>query len=95
MPIVQCTTMKSDGPTKTGTGLVKSLQKYGNSYALIVDKAVLDAMGIAPDTPLRITVQGDALTARPANAGYGPELVDQLMDEIERDYGRALKRLAE
>lgn len=76
-------------------GLVKTLQKYGNSYALIVDKAVIDAMGISADTPLRVTINGNSLTARPASAGYGPEEVDALMDEIERDYGRAMKRLSE
>ncbi len=88
--------MKSDGPTTTGgMQVVKTLQKYGNSYALIIDKALLDAMGITPETQLKVTVQGDSLTLCPSNVGIGRARVDALMDEIERDYGRALKKLSE
>ena len=33
--------------------MIKTLRKHGNSQALPVDKATMDAMGIDIDTPLR------------------------------------------
>ena len=75
--------------------MAKKLQKYGNSHALVIDKALMEATGIGPETPLHVTVQGDSLVIRPANVGIGRERVDQIMDQVERDYDKALKRLAE
>jgi antitoxin component of MazEF toxin-antitoxin module len=88
--------MKNDGPTVAGgTSMVKTLQKYGNSYALIIDKAILDATGITPETQLKVTVLGDSLTITPSNVGLGRERVDEIMSRVERDYGKALKKLSE
>ncbi len=75
--------------------MIKHLQKYGNSYALIIDKAILDTMGIGPETALRVSVQGNGLTLAPANVGFGRERVDAIMGDVVRDYGNALKRLSE
>ncbi len=73
---------------------MKKLQKYGNSYALVVDKALLEAAGLSPDTPLVIKVIDGGLTVAPANVGVGRERVGKLMDEVERDFGKALTRLS-
>ena len=75
--------------------MTKTLQKHGNSHALIIDKAIMEATGIGPDTPLNVTVQGSSIHITPVNVGLGRERVDQIMDRIERDYGKALKRLAD
>ena len=75
--------------------MTKTLQKYGNSHALIIDKAIMDATGIGPDTPLNVTIQGNTISIAPANVGLGRDRVNQIMDRIERDYAKALKRLAD
>ena len=55
--------------------MAKKLQKYGNSHALVIDKALMEATGIGPDTPLRVTAQGGAITITVENVGAGPERV--------------------
>ena len=46
--------------------MVKTLVKHGNSYALVIDRAILDLLKITPDTPLEIsTVDGKTLSVRP------------------------------
>lgn len=35
--------------------LEKNLTKFGNSYGLIIDKAILDMLNIEPTTPLNIS----------------------------------------
>lgn len=45
--------------------MVKTLSPIGNSLGLIIDKAILDLLGIARDTPLDIKTDGEALIIRP------------------------------
>lgn len=40
---------------QTMAGLIKKLTKYGNCLALVIDRPVLNLLGIDVDTPLEIT----------------------------------------
>ena len=75
--------------------MIKRLQKHGNSTALIIEKPVMQALGITEDTPLQVTVSGNALVITPANVGVGPERMKPIIKEIRKRYGPMLKRLAE
>lgn len=74
--------------------MTKTLQKYGNSHALIIDKAIMDATGIGPDTPLTIQVHGGCLTIRPANVGLGAERVVASIAKLRPRYEQMLKSLS-
>ena len=39
--------------------------KHGNSYALVIDKPILDLLNIRPDTPLTISTDGEQLLISP------------------------------
>ena len=39
----------------------KTLIKHGNSYALVIDKPILELLQVTPDTPLELTTNGDCL----------------------------------
>ncbi|MEQ1654688.1 MAG: AbrB/MazE/SpoVT family DNA-binding domain-containing protein [Nitrospira sp.] len=75
--------------------MIKRLQKHGNSAALIIEKPVMQALGITEETPLQVTVNGNALVITPANVGVGPERMKPIIKEIRKRYGPMLKRLAE
>ena len=36
--------------------MIKKLQAHGNSQALVIDKAIIEALGITTDTPLQIVI---------------------------------------
>ena len=46
--------------------MIKTLTKHGDSYALIIDRAILDLLNLEPDTPLEISTDGTALIVQPA-----------------------------
>ncbi|HEX7516595.1 MAG TPA: hypothetical protein VF345_04845 [Chthoniobacterales bacterium] len=47
-------------------GLIKKLTKYGNSFALVIDRPILNLLGIDVDTPLEIsTPDGKKLEITP------------------------------
>jgi antitoxin component of MazEF toxin-antitoxin module len=75
--------------------MVKTLQKHGNSQALVIDKALMDAMGITPETPLQVTVSGNSLVVTPAHIGVGREAVANSIQKLRPRYGEMLKKLAE
>lgn len=75
--------------------MLKTLTKHGNSHALIIDRSVMEHLGISPDTPLQLTLTGDGLVVSRADVGIGDERVEALMGKVRNRYGRALKKLAE
>ena len=72
----------------------KKLTRHGNSYALIIDKPILELLQITPDTPLELTTNGDILIVRPIRDKQGQKRLDKTLAEINLKYGRALKKLA-
>ncbi|HJU03642.1 MAG TPA: hypothetical protein VJ692_00715 [Nitrospiraceae bacterium] len=75
--------------------MIKTLQKHGNSMALVIEKPMMEALGIKEDTPLQITLSGNALVITPANVGVGPEQMRQVLKDLRKRYGPMLKRLAD
>lgn len=75
--------------------MIKMLKKHGNSMALVIEKPMMEALGITEETPLQITVNGNALVVTPANVGVGPERMKTVIKEIRKRYGPMLKRLAD
>ena len=53
-------------------GLIKKLTKYGNCWALVIDRPVLNLLGIDVDTQLEITTpDGKKLEITPLKASAG------------------------
>ncbi len=73
----------------------KTLTKHGNSYALVIDKALLEILKIKPGTPLDISTDGRVLIVAPIEDQKRRRKFDKALEETNRDYGRMLKRLAE
>jgi antitoxin MazE len=78
------------------TELIKKLVRHGNSRALVIDKPILDLLNIAEDTEIEIITDGTALIMRPVRSDAERRRVfDVAMEETNRTWGSALKRLAE
>ena len=75
--------------------MVKNLTKHGNSYALIIDKPIMELLGIEPESPLEVTTDGKALTVRPIGGKSREERLSEAVSKTNRKYAKALKRLAE
>lgn len=75
--------------------MLKTLTKHGNSYALIIDRAILELLKITPETPLEVSTDGKRLTIAPVADPKRRERFDAALAKTNRRYGRALKKLAE
>jgi antitoxin component of MazEF toxin-antitoxin module len=75
--------------------LVKKLTKQGNSYSLILDRALIDLLGITPETLLELTTpDGRALHIRPLRNEDRKDAFNQALEDVNQQHGQALKRLA-
>lgn len=74
--------------------MIKKLQSHGNSQALVIDKPIMEALGIDAETQLQVTVSGNSLVITPVNVGIGPERVLEAIEKLRPRYGEMLRRLA-
>ena len=71
--------------------LTKALVKVGNSYAVVLDRTLMDLVGISPDVPVTLQVHGQTLILASSTS---PASVEQAMDKVFATHGEALRRLA-
>jgi antitoxin MazE len=72
----------------------KTLTRLGNSLALVIDKPILEQMGIDESTPLTLAFDGRCLIVTRASGTARRKMVRPAMDEIRHEFGNAMKRLA-
>lgn len=75
--------------------MVKNLVKHGNSYALVIDKPIMEMLQMTPETDLELTTNGDKLVISPMRPGSKQAKLNRALEKINRDFGPALKKLAE
>ena len=75
--------------------MIKTLQRHGNSQALVLDKPILEMLGARDDTPLQLSVSGGSLIVTPVNTGVGRGEIDRMFEDLQPRYGDMLRRLAE
>ena len=75
--------------------LTKKLSKHGNSLALVIDRSILELLGIDEQTTLNISTDGRALVIVPAQDKRRSKQFQQALEACNEQYGKALKRLAE
>lgn len=75
--------------------MIKKLTRHGNSMALVIERSVLDLLNIDKDTPVEVSTDGKVLIVAPVRDEARSAKLRQALDKTNRNYGRALKRLAE
>ena len=74
--------------------MIKTLTKVGNSQALILDKTMLELIGVGERGEVELQVQGDTLLVRPAGSGARRARLKEIGDEVMEQFNDAFVRLA-
>ncbi len=74
--------------------MTKTLTKHGNSYALVIDRALMDVMHINEKTSLSLTISGDRLVVTPDRKGERRPNVMEAYAQVSKKHAAFLKRLA-
>ena len=75
--------------------MIKNLVKHGNSWALVIDRPILDLLKISPEAPLEITTDGRSVIVAPAGKSEHKDLVRAARKKINSKHSKAFKKLAE
>ncbi len=74
--------------------MIKTLSKVGNSQALILDKTLLELIGVGERGEVELQVQGDTLLVRPANGSARRAELTRVGNEMMERFHDAFVRLA-
>jgi len=75
--------------------MIKTLTKHGNSYALVIEKPILELLRVSPETPFEIVTDGQCLVLAPVRDTAEEKKFQNALDMVHWRFGRAMKRLAE
>lgn len=75
--------------------MVKTLTKHGNSYALIIDKPILELLQATAETPFEVMTDGRSLVLTPIRDPDEEKKFQKALETVHQQFGRAMKRLAE
>ena len=75
--------------------MIKTLTKHGNSYALVIEKPILELLRVSPETSFEILTDGQCLVLTPVRDSADEKTFQSALDMVHKRFGRAMKRLAE
>ncbi|MBI5489989.1 MAG: AbrB/MazE/SpoVT family DNA-binding domain-containing protein [Deltaproteobacteria bacterium] len=75
--------------------MTKKLTRTGNSLALVLDKPLLDRMGINADTPLEVSTNGDVIVISRARDEKRSRRFKAIVEDLDASFGGVFNRLAE
>jgi antitoxin MazE len=76
------------------TRMVKKLTKTGNSFALVLEKPILEKMKIDADTPLEVSTNGEVIVISPVRDRRRVAKLRAIVERAHRDYSGVFARLA-
>ncbi|MFW5829496.1 MAG: AbrB/MazE/SpoVT family DNA-binding domain-containing protein [Planctomycetota bacterium] len=74
--------------------MIKTLTKHGNSYALIIDKPILELLRADPETPFEVITDGNSLVLTPKRDAEDEEKFARALAMVHQRFGNAMRELA-
>ena len=76
--------------------MIKQLRKVGNSNALLLDKAILELLGLKENGHVLLKIDNGSLIVTPAEPGpVNKKRFEKCLDRVVADRREVLRRLAE
>jgi antitoxin component of MazEF toxin-antitoxin module len=75
--------------------LTKKLVRHGNSLALVIDRPILDLLGIGEETPLSVTTDGKSILLTPGVHPGRKARLAEAMKDADAKFAKVFRRLAE
>ncbi|MBL8820665.1 MAG: hypothetical protein JNL58_31875 [Planctomyces sp.] len=75
--------------------MIKNLVKHGNSWAVVIDRPILDLLKIAPESQIELTTDGKSIRIAPVNSDDKKAKVRDARAKVNSKHSRAFRKLAE
>jgi antitoxin component of MazEF toxin-antitoxin module len=74
--------------------MTKKLARHGNSRALVIERPILELLGIDDATELEMRTDGKSLIFTPVAAETRREMIRRIGEDIAQKHARALRAMA-
>jgi antitoxin component of MazEF toxin-antitoxin module len=74
--------------------MIKRLRRIGNSFGILIDRPILDLLGVGPGAAFQITTDGKALHMTPVKEEHAAK-VERAARRMTKIHSKTLKRLAD
>ena len=75
--------------------MIKNLVKHGNSWAVVIDRPILDLLKIAPASQVELTTDGESIRIMPVDADDKKSKIRAARTQVNARHSKAFKKLAE
>jgi len=75
--------------------MIKKLTRTGNSIALVLDKPLLDELGLDENAEVEVSTNGQVIVITPKRSAARERKFRDAADRINRKYAGLFKRLGE
>ncbi len=75
--------------------MIKNFVKHGNSWALVIDRPILDLLKIKPEDPVEITTDGTGIFVSPVTSSDHKSKIRAARKAVNSKHKNAFKKLAE
>ncbi len=75
--------------------MVKTIRKVGNSNALLLDKPILELLGLQEGGQVNLTVTNGSLVVTPVALSADPEKFQKSLDQVVRTRRKLLEKLSQ
>jgi antitoxin MazE len=75
--------------------MIKNFVKHGNSWALVVDRPILDLLKIDPECPVELTTDGASIRITAAEDTGRKEKLQEVSRKVNARHKKAFQKLAE
>ncbi len=75
--------------------MIKNLVKHGNSWAIVIDRPILDLLKIEPESQVELTTDGHSINIAPVSSKDRSAKVREARERVNAQHAKAFKKLAE
>lgn len=75
--------------------MIKKLVKHGNSWAIVIDRPILDLLKIDPESQVELTTDGQTITISPHCDAEKKSRIRSARTTVNNKHSKAFKKLAE
>jgi antitoxin MazE len=78
-----------------GLKMIKNFVKHGNSWAVIIDRPILDLLNIDPESQIELTTDGTSIRIAQVSKSDAKAKVRAARTKVNAKHSKAFKKLAE
>jgi antitoxin component of MazEF toxin-antitoxin module len=75
--------------------MIKNLVKHGNSWAIVIDRPILDLLKINPESEIELTTDGQSIRIAPVAPVSKKSRIREASAKVNAKHSQAFRKLAE